>query len=163
MITYNSFSARLDEITSKSVFHFIAIMVAISVAIGFATVPISLLIDSIAPGGDLIKMLTPNEILFYGVLVAPVVETFLCQYLPARLLSKWVTSRIVIVLISSTLFCIAHLNFPAQAYSAFVGGIVLMYAYFLAADRRYNPFICTAVVHAVHNLIFITLYLVGDL
>lgn len=84
------------------------------------------------------------------VLVAPLLETFLAQHLFFKYLSdrlnKW-----VIVVLSALFFAAFHHYNVGYVFYAFLSGLLLSTSY--ALRLRANAFVCTALIHSVHNFI----------
>ncbi len=159
MLTNKNLPAQLDDLISKSHYHFIGAMSLLSIAVGVALTPVIMLLEMIDDGEDLQAKFGTDVIIFSALFIAPIVETFLFQHLLIRFLQRKNLSRISMVLISSAVFSLTHSVTLAFMYSAFVGGIVLAYTYLLAADRNFNAFRCTVAVHAFHNAVFVALAL----
>jgi hypothetical protein len=90
-----------------------------------------------------------------GVVVAPIVETFLAQYVPIQLAKKAFLSNFYVVLISATAFAILHLPVIEFVPGAFVVGLVLAYFYLIRLNTKgtKDAFLSTSLVHALHNLV----------
>ncbi len=84
------------------------------------------------------------------VILAPVVETYFCQYLFFRYLSKYLSST-KIVLLSALVFSLFHLYNVGYLFHAFLAGVILSFSY--SCREKPHPFISTALIHSVYNLI----------
>ena len=92
--------------------------------------------------------------LVLGVLIAPLLETFLFQKLPYVLLSriKPIEKRkYIIVLVAVFLFGLEHLYSLQYMVYAIGVGVMLMYAYVISIGR--NPFWRVFAIHAIFNCI----------
>jgi len=93
------------------------------------------------------------ELLFLVVIFAPVLETYLAQDLPKRILSKLkITSTWLLLLLPSIIFALAHWYFWLYAVMTFFSGLILNYFY-LWAKRRFAYYILLTIgLHAACNL-----------
>jgi hypothetical protein len=90
----------------------------------------------------------------FGVIVIPLIETAIFQWLLIRTLGgnfklsdKWC------VLISATAFGLSHLYSYQYAVFGFVLGLVLAYSFILCDDFGKKPFLSVFMIHASHNAI----------
>lgn len=94
------------------------------------------------------------EKIFSAIIVAPIVETFLFQYLPHRILLrkmsinwKWVT------IISALLFGLTHwYGFGYIVFSTLIG-LVFIVAYVFLYEANKNPFLVVMFAHMLRNTI----------
>jgi len=107
--------------------------------------------------------------IFYGVLFAPLIETFFFQYLPIELLRLIIKKKeLFIVIISGALFGFAH-YFNNHDYlfsiAAFLVGLIFASIYLFAKNRKdiSFPFLLVFCVHAVINLISLSINYYYDL
>ena len=105
------------------------------------------------------------EIIFLGVIIAPIIETAIFQALPIYLIQrfiKWKTN-IMAVLISSFLFSLAHLEYSVwYSFIVIPLGVLLSQAYIVFQVRTESSFWMTCSVHACRNLFALTFSL-GEL
>ena len=101
--------------------------------------------------------------IFYGVLLAPFIETFFFQYLPIELLRLVAKNKdTFIVFISGVLFGYAH-YFNNHDYlfsiAAFLVGLIFASIYVFAKKRKdiTFPFLLVFCIHSVINLISISI------
>jgi membrane protease YdiL (CAAX protease family) len=101
------------------------------------------------------------------VLIAPPVETLLCQALPIFIVRKLRASFRWQVICSTVFFAACHLpeGFITTIAAGAVGGFYFAFAYAHWREKsRWTSFWVTSVSHSIHNLIvWILLLLVGDL
>jgi len=100
---------------------------------------------------------------FYGVIIAPFIETFFFQYLPIELLRLIIKNKeIFIVFISGALFGFAH-YFNNHDYlfsiAAFLVGLLFASIYLFAKNRKdiFFPFLLVFCDHSAINLISISI------
>jgi uncharacterized protein len=89
------------------------------------------------------------------VIIAPIFETFLGQYLPYHFLKrvKYLNDReYLILLISAVFFGLIHFYSVFYIIYAFLLGLVLMYGYMARIDSDDKTFVLVAVSHALLNL-----------
>lgn len=90
------------------------------------------------------------EALITIVVVAPLVETYLIQYL----FFKYLTGRLpqwTIIVLSGLVFGLMHHYSIGYVLYAIPSGLLLSSSY--AFRLRSKPFVCTTLIHAVYNLI----------
>lgn len=92
---------------------------------------------------------------FTSVIFAPIIETFLNQYLPYNLLSriKYLRERnFLILMISALIFGILHMNSVFNMIFGFLMGIVFMYGYMVRIKSDNKTYYLIAVSHSLFNL-----------
>lgn len=96
--------------------------------------------------------------LLVGSIVAPLIETTMCQWAPIRLLrSRLGLPWPVVLLTSAALFAATHPYSIGYVVFALLVGIVLAYCYAVQAEAGRRPFLFTCLVHALRNGIAILL------
>jgi membrane protease YdiL (CAAX protease family) len=90
------------------------------------------------------------EAFFAVVVFAPLIETYLNQYLFFKYLSRHL-SVWAIVLVSGLFFGLMHFYSIGYILYAIPAGVLLSTSY--ALRLRSNPFVCTCLIHSVYNLI----------
>ena len=98
--------------------------------------------------------------LFGLIIVAPLFETWLCQYLPFYFLRKWISNKIrielIYIIISSLLFASQHFYSIWYAVYTVMPGIVLAYCFYYFY-KLYQSLIVsfwfTAILHAIINFV----------
>lgn len=95
--------------------------------------------------------------LFFFILIfAPIVETFLFQFLFFYFLKKF--KFIYIIFFSAIIFSLSHLhknNSYYEVFDLFFSGIIFSTAYTIFLKRKENAFVNTCSIHAICNLISI--------
>lgn len=84
------------------------------------------------------------------VCIAPLAETSLFQYAPYKILHKYVRLRYV-VLVSSLLFAAMHYYSTLYFINGLLAGLLYSAAFCLL--RNSKPFVFTAAIHIMYNLI----------
>ncbi|HMP28486.1 MAG TPA: CPBP family intramembrane metalloprotease [Saprospiraceae bacterium] len=124
---------------------------------------------SLNPETDIDNMKYYNsigEMIIFGIFLAPIIETFLFQYLFFTILAKRNMKIGYIILISSLFFSLIHIprNFSIlDSFNAFVVGLVFGYAYKIFLLKKEPPFWFIVLIHAGLNFIGILLYYIGIL
>lgn len=133
----------------------VVVLYAIFVATALAANPLKPAIDAVT-GVWLVppsETMTPATLFISAVLVAPLAETWLCQWLILDRLARtrWFVGRPRLVFVLSVLF------FGAQHFSSLgyivctsVSGVVFAYA-FLVTGKGWRGYWATALVHALWN------------
>lgn len=83
------------------------------------------------------------------VLIAPLIETYLTQFLPFKFLESKV-NPILIILISATIFGAFHWYSLVYMLYGFSAGLVYAFAFYF--KRHEKPVLITAGIHAAFNL-----------
>ena len=86
------------------------------------------------------------------VLIAPIYETFLFQYLIITTLLGKINTKWVIF-ISSFFFGLSHFYNFFYILNAFFVGIVLAFAYVNWNGKKQSPFLVVFLIHSLHNLL----------
>jgi hypothetical protein len=97
----------------------------------------------------------PFILFFTAVWLAPILETWICQYLPYYFLNKvkYLRERNYLILILSALFFGAgHFYSLFYIIFGFLAGIILMYGYMVRVKTDKNIFCLIAITHALVNL-----------
>lgn len=89
---------------------------------------------------------------FAGVLVAPLLETWLVQYSLMEFGYKWTKKYWPGFVLSIIVFSILHHYSVPYMLKTFITGFVYTSVYFICMIRGWYGFIWTAVVHCLHNL-----------
>lgn len=99
--------------------------------------------------------ISKNELNFIAIFIAPLIETFIFQYLPYLILSKWIRldNKAFCILIMSTIFASMHYYNWLYIVMTFFGGIILnnFYIYYHKHIPKYS-FVLTVLFHALFNL-----------
>lgn len=87
------------------------------------------------------------------VIAAPIVETFVGQYLPITLASKFTNNTFLKISISVIFFSLFHQNFYI-ALAVFPINIILAWSFVIRSKHSNKAaFTATATIHALHNLL----------
>ena len=99
--------------------------------------------------------ISKNELNFISVFIAPFLETFIFQYLPYLILTKWIKIRntVFCIIIMSIIFSSVHYYNWLYIIMTFFGGIILnnLYIYYSKHSCKYS-FILTVLFHSLFNL-----------
>jgi uncharacterized protein len=89
-----------------------------------------------------------------GVLVAPIIETWLFQYLPNKILIKTkITNRYALLIIPGLIFGMAHISYSwLYGLAMFFAGLVLNFFFLKAQASNRHYFWLTALLHSFYNL-----------
>lgn len=99
---------------------------------------------------------------FVAILIAPVIETLVLQFLPAIIGRRFALSDALLLAIVVVPFSLSHL-IPAaplpSLINGFVGGLSLGLCYIVCMPRsHFHAFSVTAAVHALHNAVVFFLF-----
>ncbi|MFS4474564.1 lysostaphin resistance A-like protein [Chryseobacterium sp. T20] len=99
--------------------------------------------------------ISKEELNFIAIFIAPFLETFLFQYLPYLVLSKWmkIKSRMLCIVMMSIIFASMHYYNGLYIVMTFFGGIILnnLYIYYTMHTHSYS-FVLTVLFHGLFNL-----------
>ncbi len=96
-----------------------------------------------------------TEMIFILIFFAPIVETFIFQFLLINVLLKirLIKSAIAVVVISAIIFAIGHsYNIYGNVY-IFISGILLSYSFILYIKKRGSAFWVVTAIHGLMNFI----------
>ncbi len=96
--------------------------------------------------------LNVKEAFWVAVIFAPLVETYLIQYLVIKNVHKWTGIYWIAVLASAVIFGALHTYSVPYMIVTFLSGIVYGIIYVVLALRGKDPFVYIALTHALHNL-----------
>ena len=94
-----------------------------------------------------------KEKMFLGVILAPILETFICQYLSFRLIKIFTKNPIFIIGVSSLFFAANHYYNWLYVFIIFFIGIVLSYHYYSIQKISRYAFWLTVLLHAGNNFV----------
>lgn len=87
------------------------------------------------------------------IILAPLIETFLFQYLPNIILVKLkITNRAWLIVLPAILFGCMHFYFWLYAVAAFFGGLILNFLYIYCKERSKYYFLIVVLFHSLYNL-----------
>jgi CAAX amino terminal protease family. len=88
-----------------------------------------------------------------GLIIAPIIETILYQYLPNHFLIKIrILNKYLLIIIPSLLFGLSHSYHFLYMLMTFFGGVVLNYYYIEMKKRTSYSLWATALIHSLYNL-----------
>ena len=90
---------------------------------------------------------------FYGVIIAPIIETAIFQKLILDNSKPRIKNNILCVALSAVVFGLVHCTRIAQIVLAAFSGFYLGLFYTIARQKKYNAFWLTCLMHALWNLI----------
>jgi len=99
------------------------------------------------------------EMLFLGVFVAPILETFIYFFLPFTVFRYFFRKYrlkgmfFVFLFITATLFALSHPYGPRYLITTLVAGLVMAVIYHTAYRKRFFPFFGIVILHACANLV----------
>jgi hypothetical protein len=91
----------------------------------------------------------------FAVIIAPLFETFLFQFLLFKLLKKTLKDKWWIVIVASLLFSLAHGFHPIKLILHFVSGMVFNSLYYSLKSSEGRAYIMVSIVHGLVNLIHV--------
>ncbi len=97
-------------------------------------------------------------IIFYAIVIAPLLETLEGQVLPIELARRLRASSAICVLLSGIIFGVGHYinGGLAHGIATFFTGLVLGYGYVALRSRGFWPaYVASSTAHAMHNTLVI--------
>lgn len=151
------------KLKRKSLVTQIALFYALSFLIVLSVMPLLLLSDSIIGENNNGPDIGPGIGSFiFAVIIVPIIETFLGQQLPFKLLQNWNLTKNkygIYILVSAVIFGLFHTYSLQYILLAFSVGLILSYTYFFYSKNPKRAFWITALIHGLRNMmtfIFIT-------
>jgi membrane protease YdiL (CAAX protease family) len=144
------------KLKRKSLMTQIIIFYVLSFLIVFSVIPFLILTDSIIGennNGPDFELGIGSWILV--VIIAPILETFLNQWLPFKLMQKWSLTKNkygIYILISAIIFGLCHTYSLQYILFAFSVGLILGYTYFFYSKTPKLAFWITTLIHGLRNL-----------
>ncbi|MFA8299312.1 MAG: type II CAAX prenyl endopeptidase Rce1 family protein [Hyphomicrobiales bacterium] len=96
---------------------------------------------------------------FIAVLIVPVYETLIFQYIPIKA-TKFVLKNqkqqlqiLSAIILSSLLFSLSHWYNITYIITTFLGGIILAYSFILSYKRKESPILNVFIIHSIYNAI----------
>lgn len=92
-----------------------------------------------------------QEKFFLGVILAPIIETFIFQYLPFKVIGKVIKNPVYIIMGSSLFFAFNHYYNWLYVVVTFFIGLILNCNYYAVQKISKYGFWLTALLHAANN------------
>lgn len=87
------------------------------------------------------------------VVLAPVLETYLINYYPIKILEKWkVKSKILLIIIPSIIFSLFHYYNPIYVCMALFGGLIMNSYYIINREFSDKAIYWLMLLHSMYNL-----------
>ena len=102
---------------------------------------------------------------FLGIILAPILETFINQHLPFKLMQKWSWTKNkygLYILVSAIVFGLLHTYSLQYMIFAFSGGLILAYMYFFYSKTPGKSFGSTTLIHAIKNSVAVLAGVLAD-
>jgi len=102
-----------------------------------------------------------NLLIFLLVVVlGPLAETIIFQYLPLKACQKWFSkhkySICITIVFASIVFALIHLPRVRNICSAFLSGLIYCFVCFVFMRKKRRPILYTTILHGCYNFIAIT-------
>ncbi|WP_394357295.1 CPBP family intramembrane glutamic endopeptidase [Dokdonia donghaensis] len=101
---------------------------------------------------------------FKIVIISPIIETFLFQFLPLEFLKRILYRKFLILAICSFIFGIFHFfnDFLIQEFIVtFILGWVFNNSYLVVQQKRQNAFLSVVLIHLGYNLFVFTIQFIN--
>jgi membrane protease YdiL (CAAX protease family) len=95
------------------------------------------------------------NLIFLALIIAPLIETFINQYLFFKIFYK-VKTKIIIIIISAIMFSLLHYHKNVnifELFTLFFNGIIFSYAYYFYLKYNKSAYINVVLIHLFSNLI----------
>lgn len=106
---------------------------------------------------------SPIELIFFAIILAPLLETFLFQFLIFKILLNKNIGHYFIIILSAFIFSLVHYprnNNIFEAVNIFFVGLMLAYAFYIYSIKQASAFWHVVLIHALLNAISIFAYYV---
>ncbi|MBM7615047.1 CPBP family intramembrane glutamic endopeptidase [Alkaliphilus hydrothermalis] len=148
-----------NYLNSLSAPMFIFLMTIITYIVYIPFIPlIKLFLDKVGPmgGPSAINSLPPAGIFIVVVIVAPLLETFLFQLMPIKIL-QWIPAlksrKYIVILVSAALFASTHSYSMLYIFYTFIIGILLAYSFCVYENKKSSAFMVVVLIHALRNAV----------
>jgi len=94
------------------------------------------------------------KIVVFGIIIAPIIETFVAQHIIIKFLSSFKAlayKKYLIIILSSIVFGIGHTQSVSYMIMTFAIGLLLAYSYLVFMNRPQSAFWTTALIHSLRN------------
>lgn len=105
-----------------------------------------------------INSLSKFELFFFLIIIGPLIETSIFQYLVIESMLNTKADKLTIVFTSATIFAVTHWYFWLYTIMAFIVGIILSGLYLTSRRIGISPFFTTFTFHLIYNLIGFVLF-----
>ena len=102
---------------------------------------------------------------FFVIILIPIFETYVNQYLPFKLMQKWSWTKNkygLYILVSAIIFGLLHTYSLQYMIFGFSGGLLLAYMYFFYSKTPRKSFWSTTLIHALKNSVGILAAVLAD-
>lgn len=115
-----------------------------------------------AVGGPVENSVANLGMFITGVIIAPVIESFIFQLGIIRILQDFlkVKNKKVIIFISAIIFAAQHWYSPLYILLMIFPGIIYAYTFIIYDDKDYHPYLMIVAIHALNNLATLSLSLI---
>jgi Type II CAAX prenyl endopeptidase Rce1-like len=94
--------------------------------------------------------------LFLGLIIAPIFETLICQYIPFLIFQSFTKNNLFPVIFSALFFGVSHSYSLLYIVFGTMAGFILANAYVASQKRLENAFMNVALIHFTSNFIEFT-------
>lgn len=163
------FSAIIGKYRGLNFFQFPIVTACISLTLQFIQ---AIVLITFISGGGLSRSTKPDsysvggtfqpvKFFLLAVLFAPIVETYIFQQGVINLLTKFINSRLLGVLVSALIFGTLHLRgSPMSGAQALLSGLVFATAFVVWLDKTKNQkqaYAVTCLSHMLHNFAYLVM------
>ncbi len=141
-------------------------VVFLSFVIIIPILPILFILDYVFGGSDEAILQLNFVDIILGLVLAPLIETFIAQWLVVKLLRMVQFTKekdVFIAFVSAIVFGIGHTFSVGDVFRGFVIGLLFAYSFILYEHKKKSPFWIVAAIHFVRNLISIILLIIVPL
>ncbi len=104
-----------------------------------------------------------TEAFFLAVIFGPIIETLLFQsFIIKYSLKFFQNDKLIAILLSATLFGVAHTYSVPYMAKAFISGLLYAFLFFIFLHKERNPVIYITILHATFNAIVVTTNYLSD-
>lgn len=149
----NSFFQKISTNTKAYILFFVALM--------FGVVLISSLIELLIIGetSNSARWLSYSllEKILLVIIIPPIIETFINQWLVFKMVGSYTDNRIFIILVSAVIFGLLHGPDYIKMTVSFFLGIILMSAFIMWEGKSLSKYLVTVIIHMLYNAILVIL------
>jgi hypothetical protein len=140
-----------DFFLKASIYIFVVIFILTNTFLGQLFLGVSEILNINVVDDNSLTFESMQEAFFITVIIVPVIETFLFQYLIFTILDYYKIDKKYIILISGIIFGFTHYYSPFYIFYTIIVGFLYAYIYLLCQLRKEYPFLIVLMIHGLYN------------
>jgi hypothetical protein len=148
----NGFDSNLSKLSAFKTLKILTVAVLLSITYNIA---FSFVLEYFTESGlkaDELESIPPFKLLLMATILAPLVETFVFQFLLIEIICFFSKSKMLALVVSTILFALTHAYNLNYILFAFIPGFMLGILYLILKNKQKPAFILVCLAHALSNL-----------